>query len=223
MATGPADPRDDDDGNGPGPGRRWRVDDRAIRPRPPTPAAPSPPARVSGRRVVGAMVAAVLTLWLGLDLAFRGWRARHQARAEFGATRVAPAIDPLAEATPPGVPPLEWRRAVADTHAMLLALTGSGFLDESRMDGLRREIASRVVAARPETARVTLAGLWDDLERDAGPLVAADLAPPPPRSRQAARHPRPPRPPLLGPSTIGRRPGTERATVTPSVPGPARR
>ncbi len=200
MATGPADPRDDPTGDG----RRWRIDGRAARPRPPAPVVEATPARVSGRRVVGVMVAAVLTLWLGLDLAFRSWQARHRARAEFGATRVAPAIDPLAASPPPGVSPLEWRRAVADTRAMLLALTASGFLDEPKMEALRREIAAKVAAARPETARTTLAALWDDLERRAGPLIAPDRSPPPPNSRHAARHPRPPRPKLLGPSTIGR-------------------
>jgi len=180
------------------PDRRWRRDDRTARPV----AGPSPPgpARVSGRRVVLAMTAAVLLLWLGLDQAFRGWRARYQARAAFGAARVAPAIDPLARSNPPDVPPLEWRRAVADTHAMLLALTGSGLLDEPRMDELRRDIAARVDRARPETARATLAALWDDLERKAGPAIAPDRVPPPANSRHAARHPRPPRPSLLGPS-----------------------
>ncbi len=176
--------------------RRWRLDDRTGRTRAELTRGP----QGSGRRAVVALVATVLTLWLGLDLTFRGWRARYRARAEFGAARVAPAIDPLAGATPPDVPPLEWRRAVADTHAMLLALAGSGILGESRMDELRRDIAARVALARPETARATLAGLWDDLERRAGPIIAPDRTPPPANSRHAARHPRPPRPTILGPS-----------------------
>ncbi len=143
------------------------------------------------------LVAAVLALWLGLDLGFRAWRARYRALAEFGATRVAPIVDPLASTVPPDVPAIEWRIAVSDTHAMLLALTGSGVLDEAQMDDLRREIAGKVAAARPETARKTLAELWGDLERKAGPVIAPDRVPPPANSRHAARHPRPPRPKIL--------------------------
>ena len=61
---------------------RWRVDGREG-------AAPAvdegagPPS--SGRRAVVGLVLAVLALWLGLDLAFRGWKARYRALAEFGA------------------------------------------------------------------------------------------------------------------------------------------
>ena len=162
---------------------------------------PTPP-RASGRHAVVALVAAVLTLWLGLDLAFRGWKARYQALAEFGASRVAPAVDPLASTNPPGIPPSEWRSAVADTHAMLVALTGSGVLGEPQMDDLRRAIAARVALARPETALKILSDLWDDLERKAGPVIAPDRVAPPPGSRHAARVPRPPRPKILGPSSV---------------------
>ena len=177
--------------------RRWRLDDRS--PKLPTDS-PGPAPRVSGRRTVVTIVAAVLALWLVLHLAFRGWKARYLARAEFGATRVAPVVDPLASTNPPDLPPADWRGAVADTHAMLLALTGAGVLDETQMDDLRRDIASRVARARPETALKTLTDLWDDLERRAGPVIAPDKVPPPPNSRHAARHPRPPRPKILGPS-----------------------
>ena len=161
---------------------------------------PEDPARTSGRRAVVALVLAILALWLALDLAFRGWKARYDALARFGASEVAPAIDPLAWTIPPDIPPADWRLAVADTHAMLLALTAAGALDRPGMDQLRQDITHRVARARPETALETLADLWDDLERDAGPLIAPDLIPPPPNSRQAARNPRPPRPKLLGPS-----------------------
>ena len=176
--------------------RRWRRDDRS-----PAPTANDPPAStsVSGRRTVAAIVAVVLTLWLGLDLTFRSWKARYLARAEFGAHEVAPVIDPLAALLPPDVDPYEWRVAVTDTHAMLLALTGSGLLDESQMATLRREIAAEVAEARPETARQTLALLWDDLEKNAGPVIAPDRTPPPAGSRHAARNPRPARPRILGP------------------------
>jgi hypothetical protein len=185
MSTGPDQPS----------ARRWRFDHLN---RGPAPGAPTG-SRASGRWVVGAVVASVLTLWLGLDLAFRGWKARYRARAEFGAAKVAPLVDPLAGLAPPGVDPPRWRSAVADTHAMLLALTGSGVLDESRMDDLRRDIADRVEKARPETALKALADLWDDLELKAGPVITPDRTPPPASSPHAARHPRPPRPAILGP------------------------
>jgi hypothetical protein len=177
--------------------RRWRLDDQIPR----SSDNPSTPARASGRRAVLAIVAVVLTLWLGLDQAFRGWKARYMARAEFGATRVAPVIDPLAATLPPDVDPTAWRVAVADTHAMLLALTGSGVLDELQMDDLRRAIAAEVAGARPETARKTLADLWDDLERQAGPVIAPDQSHPPANSRHATRNPRPARPQILGPAS----------------------
>jgi hypothetical protein len=172
-------------------GRRWRLDDRKRD-------LPTD-SRSTGRTVVIGLVAAILALWIGLDLTFRAWKAHYNALAEFGASQVAPMIDPLASIAPPNVPATDWQMAVSDTHAMLLALTGSGLLDEAQMDDLRREIASRVAATRPETARKTLAGLWDDLERKAGPIIAPDRTPPPPNSRHARRNPRPARPKILGP------------------------
>ena len=178
------------------PNRRWRVDDTV----PPALAGPAPRSTVSGRRAVVALVSAVLILWFVLNLAFREWRAGYQARAQYGATHVAPVVDPLANLEPPGVVPLEWRRAVSDTHAMLLALTGSGLLGESQMDDLRRDIAAQVANARPETAQGILAAIWDDLERKAGPVIAPDRTDVPLNPRHAARHPRPARPKILGPS-----------------------
>ncbi|WP_435008687.1 hypothetical protein P12x_005892 [Tundrisphaera lichenicola] len=178
------------------PGRRWRFDDQA---------GPGG-SRASGRWAVLVIVSAILTLWLGLDLAFRGWKDRYRALAEFGASKVAPAVDPLALLRPPGVDPPRWRSAVEDTHAMLLALTGSGVLDRPRMEGLRREISAKVEKARAETALAILAGIWDDLEARAGPVIAPDRIKPPANSRHAARHPRPRRPEILGPSgSINRR------------------
>ena len=163
---------------------------------------PPAPTPRSGRRVVSAIVVTVLLLWFGLDRAFRAWAARYQARASFGATKVAPTVDPLAGIIPPATPPDAWDRAVLDTHAMLVALTGSGLLDESQMETLRRHLENQVHLAtlHPETARAILAQIWDDLERSAGPAIAPDLLPPPPNSRQAKRHPRPARPKILGPS-----------------------
>ena len=105
--------------------RRWRLDDRTSK-LAATPSTPPPRRPNSGRRAVVGMVATVLILWGGLELSFRSWKARYDALAEFGANRVAPVVDPLASTLPPDVPPREWRSAVEDTHAMLLALTGAG-------------------------------------------------------------------------------------------------
>jgi hypothetical protein len=175
--------------------RRWRLDEMGPNPG-------NHARQISGRKAVVALVLTILALWLVLDLSFRSWKARYNALAEFGASKVAPAIDPLARTLPPDVPPNDWRVAVADTHAMLLALTGAGVLDQPQMEQLRQDINQRVAQARPETAVKTLAGLWDDLERQAGPVIAPDSTPPPPSSRHAARNPRPARPRLLGPPSL---------------------
>ena len=160
----------------------------------------------SGRWTVAALVLIVLVVWFGLDQAFRAWIARYQALARFGASVVAPSVDPLARLTPPDLAPATWQAAVADTHAMLVAFTGSGVLDEAQLESLRRHLIAQVARAesQPATARATLAQIWDDLERDAGPAIAPDLKPPPPNSRHAQRHPRPARPSLLGPSRLAR-------------------
>jgi hypothetical protein len=155
---------------------------------------------VSGRAMVIGLVAAVLLLWLGLELAFRAWKADYDALAAFGAAEVAPSVDPLAELAIPDVPPQSWTHAVAETHAMLVALTASGALDRDRLIELRDDLRARVARARPQTAKATLASIWDDLQRDAGPLIAPDLATSPPRGRHVQRHRRPPRPELLNPA-----------------------
>ena len=158
----------------------------------------------SGRWTVAVFVAVVLVGWFGLDRAFRAWTARYQARAAFGTTEVAPTVDSLARLDPPGVGPDAWRSAVADTHAMLVALCGSGVIGQPQMEDLRRHLIAQVeqATAHPEQARAILAQVWDQIERDAGPAIAPDLVPPPPGSRQASRHPRPPRPTLLGPPAV---------------------
>jgi hypothetical protein len=153
---------------------------------------------VSGRRVVIAGALATLAIAGAVYIAFLGWRARYRALAEFGATRVAPLVEPLAGRVPPGVDPGAWRLAVEDTRGMLVALTGAGVLDRAQMEGLRAEVADRVARATPATAVGELAALWDDLERRAGPVLAPDVTPPLPGSSRAKRHPRPARPGLLG-------------------------
>jgi hypothetical protein len=126
----------------------------------------------SGRRAVIGGVLAILIVAGGLATVFRDWRARYRERADFGAGQVATAIDALSGVVPPDVPRDAWRRAVADTHAMLVTLTASNMLDLDQMRSLRDEIATRVARTRPETARDGLAALWDDLADRAGPILA---------------------------------------------------
>jgi hypothetical protein len=166
---------------------RFRFDD------PGSPRAQGP--RLSGRRFVAAGVVALLVLWGALYVAFRDWRARHRALAEFGRAAVAPAVEPLAGLRPPGVDPADWSRAVADTRAMLVALTASGLLDRPRMEALRDELRGRVARARDETAVETLRSLWDDMEARAGPVLTRKAERPP--------HP-PPRPAILARRDAGR-------------------
>lgn len=173
------------------PSPRWGPDALARR------AALEEESSASGRRFVIAGVIATLLIWGAVYLAFLYWRGRYRALAEFGASQVAPLVDPLADRVPPGVEPDAWRGAVADTRGMLLALTGAGVLDRSQMELLRDEVAARVArATTPGSARDELTALWDQMEREAGPVIAPDVDPPP-GPRHAARHPRPPRPALL--------------------------
>jgi hypothetical protein len=177
-------------GNGNGhPARRWKPEDlRRRRPDDGT---------VSGRRFVIAGVIGVLAVWGAVYLGFRAWREQYRALAAYGATEVAPLVDPLADVVPPGVDPEAWRKAVAETHAMLLALTAAGLLERADMEGLRSEVAARVASSSPETVRCELILLWDDIEHKAGPAISPDVTPAAPGSRQATRHPRPARPDLL--------------------------
>ena len=101
----------------------------------------------SGRRLVLVAGATILLLWGTLYVVFRDWRARYRARADFGATQVAPVIDALARVTPPGVDELAWRDAVRETHSMLVTVTGANLLDVRQMQSLRRAGAGR----RPRT------------------------------------------------------------------------
>ncbi len=172
-----------------GPMRRLRIDPTAGGV---SPASDVPPGR-SGRHVVIVGVLLVLVTWGGLYLAFRDWRVRYRTRAQYGATHVATAIDPMAAAVPTGVPPEAWRDAVLETHAMLVTVTASNLLDMTALQSLRGEVAARVGRARPETARSELAGLWDDLQDRAGPLLD--------------RHPRPELLPLSRPARSPLPPG----------------
>jgi hypothetical protein len=132
----------------------------------------------SGRVFVTVAVVVILVLWGSLFLAFRLWRSNYRERAEFGANVMAPAIDPLVAVVPPDVAPEAWRAAVADTHAMLLAVSGSNLLDRDQMAALGAKFGGRVASARPETALETLAEVWDEMEFQAGPVVTEHHARP---------------------------------------------
>lgn len=114
-----------------------------------------------------------------LYVSFQSWKAHYRALAEFGRSEVAPVVDPLAELQPPGVAREDWRRAVADTHTLLVVLTTSGLLDRAAMEALRDELRGRVAAAAPATAIDTLGGIWDDLVKRAGPTLTVKPSRPP--------------------------------------------
>ena len=128
----------------------------------------------SGRRLVVGGVLGLLVLWGLLYLAFARWREEYRARAEFGRTAVAPAIDPLAEVVPPDVDPRAWAEAVAGTHDLLDRLVGANVLTLAAMEALRDDLADRVTSARerPDRAGLILVGLWVEMEAKAGPALA---------------------------------------------------
>lgn len=159
----------------------------------------------SGRLLVTAIVVAVLLLWGGLNLVFRQWRAAYRERAAYGAAVVAGAIDPLAEVVPEGeaspiamaansagvaaaiagnatpeIHPDAWRKAIEQTHAMLVTLTAANLIGRDQMTELGTSVSERVERAKrhPETARMELSRLWDEISDRAGIIIDA-------------RHPRP--------------------------------
>jgi hypothetical protein len=92
---------------------------------------------------------------------------RPEILPSYGADRVAPALDPLGEMTPPGVDAARWRDAVARTRALLLEVTSSRLISTTRMKGLRTELDRAVarIRAHPDSAVKDLAGVWDSLDR----------------------------------------------------------
>ena len=117
----------------------------------------------SGRLLVLGAGLVILILWGSLYLVFRDWRARYQARAAFGETQVAPVIDFLAQIVPQGMDAETWRRAVQQTHDMLVTVTSANLLDLEQMKVLRDELRQAVARANahPETSRDELAGVWN--------------------------------------------------------------
>src|SRR5262249_41152410 len=92
---------------------------------------------------------------------------RPEILPSYGADRVAPALNPLGEMAPPGVPSEPWRGAVASTRALVLVVTSSRLISTMRMKDLRADLDRAVARARehPESAVKELAGIWDSLHR----------------------------------------------------------
>ncbi len=126
---------------------------------------------VSGRLTVAVGCVLIMVVWGSIYLVFRDWRARYRVRAEFGATQVAAAIDPLALVAPSGVDAGRWRTVVEQTHQLLVTLTGSNVLDRPQMEALRDEIKAMVAEARPDNAAALLSKFWSEQKRNAGPIL----------------------------------------------------
>jgi hypothetical protein len=142
--------------------------------------------RHSGRAFVIAAGVALGVIGALLYAAFLHWRATHRELAAFGRDEVAATIAPLSEIEPPGVDAGPWRSAVADTRAMIEAVTASGALDRPRSEALRDELRGRVADATPQTAVAVLRSIWDDLERRAGPVATREFLRPPHPPRRPA-------------------------------------
>lgn len=125
----------------------------------------------SGRRFVGGLLFVLAAFALALFVAFRQWKDRYTSLSEYGAQRVATAVLPLKERTPPGVTPPEWARIVEQTQRVLEGLTSAGVLDLQQMRAMRLELERRVVTARPETAAPILESIWSDLVARSGPVL----------------------------------------------------
>ncbi len=180
------------DGSG---GRRLRFDDfalsTALMSSPGVSSSPS----YSGRLLVLGAGLVIFIVWGSLYLVFRDWRARYRARAAFGATQVAPVVDCLAQTVPQGTDAEAWRRAVQQTHDMLVTVTSANLLDLEQMKALRDELQQTVLRARahPETSRDELASIWNAMA-DRAEFVLQEGS-----SGRRKGHPRPavvlPRPP----------------------------
>jgi hypothetical protein len=127
----------------------------------------------SGRGFVVVVTFWIIAITLALLTVFRQWRSTYHDLSAYGLEHVAPAVDPLRKTVPPALSPEAWTVIVGQVHELLVELTASGALDLSQMRALRREIQERINGARPETAAEALAGLWDALEDQAGPILTA--------------------------------------------------
>lgn len=143
----------------------------------------------SGRWFVIGAVLTLLLIWGTVFVVFREWRARHRELAAYGATQIAPLVDPLAKMVPPKVDAKAWKRAVDDTHGMLVAATSSGTMGRPELETLRAELAVRFAQDTPETAKDDLTKLWDEMRKRVGPILTGHPSRPPFC---------PPRPKILG-------------------------
>jgi hypothetical protein len=83
----------------------------------------------------------------------------------YGATRIAPAVNPLRVIVPVGVDPVAWRDAIDQTRSLLIAVTDSGLLSVHNMQKLRIYLDKQVGRANdhPETVRAVLAEIWNEV------------------------------------------------------------
>jgi hypothetical protein len=105
----------------------------------------------------------------------------------YGATRIAPVVNPLRVLVPEGVDPIVWRDAIDRTRALLLAVTDSTEITVNEMQRLRTELEKHVGLAkeRPKTALAELAEIWGEVA-DHGEFTLKDSP-----SRDQNRYPRP--------------------------------
>jgi hypothetical protein len=105
----------------------------------------------------------------------------------YGATRVAPAINPLRALAPLGVDRAQWRDAVDQTRALLLAVTDSNMVGVKEMQKLRTDVETHVGRANehPETGLRELAEIWKEV------AARADLLSTDRRLRAGGQYPRP--------------------------------
>jgi hypothetical protein len=138
------------------------------------------------------------TLWDAIgeraEFLFRDNRSqsgeRHRRPAilpTYGATHIAPAVDPLAEIVPPDVASAAWRSAVRETHDMLVTLSSYNVTSIQRMRAVRMRLDRQVEQARahPDRAVAILGTIWNETADRAKPLLRDGSAP------GGTRHPRP--------------------------------
>lgn len=90
---------------------------------------------------------------------------RPEILPSYGADRVAPALDPLADVKVPGVDAARWSDAVDRTRALVLDVTASRLISTMRMKEVRTGLDRAVTRIRehPESAVDALAVVWDSL------------------------------------------------------------
>ncbi len=124
-----------------------------------------------GRSFVLTLAFFLCAFSLALFVVFRQWRDRHTELTEYGIRTVATTVAPLAKRVPPGMTPEEWGLVVDQSRIMLEGLSGSGILDRTQMQILRRELLGKVGKARPETSATVLEEIWASMRERAGPTL----------------------------------------------------